>query len=57
MSESNQQREAVARLTTFCERLIQAGQLPAQLEAELRVHTNAACDAFNMVPVHEREPA
>lgn len=57
MPENNRQREAVARLTTFCERLIQARQLPGALEAELRLHTNAACAAFNMAPVHEREPA
>jgi hypothetical protein len=57
MSETTRQREAVARLTTFCERLIRDGKLPGAAEAELRLHTNAACAAFNMAPVYERETA
>lgn len=54
MVETTRQREAVARLTTFCERLIEAGKLPGALEAELRLHTNAACAAFDMPQVYER---
>lgn len=53
-AETNRQREAVARLTTFCECIISAGQLPGATECELRLHVNAACSAFNMAPVQDR---
>ncbi|WP_213287541.1 hypothetical protein [Bradyrhizobium sp. sGM-13] len=53
----NDRREAVARLTTACEDLILRGVLSAVDELRLRQHTNAACVAFNMAPVQERESA
>lgn len=55
--ETTRQREAVARLTTCCERIIQGAKLPGALEAELRLHTNAACSAFDMLPVYDRTTA
>jgi hypothetical protein len=54
MAETTQQREAVARLTTYCERLIAKGALSENQELALRQHVNNACTAFNMAPVQER---
>jgi hypothetical protein len=54
MSETTRQREAVARLTTFCEGMINGGKLPGATEAALRLHVNAACSAFGMAPVYDR---
>jgi hypothetical protein len=49
------QRETVARLTTYCERLIRSGTLPAQEELNLRTFVNLTCNAFDMAPVQEVE--
>lgn len=54
-NETNQQREAVARLASFCELLIVGGKLSGAQEWELRLYVNATCAAFNMVPVQERD--
>lgn len=56
MPETNRQREAVARLTTFCERIIQGGKLPGAQECELRLYVNQVCNAFDMATVQERAP-
>lgn len=48
-------REAVAKLCTYCERMIQRGQLPILDEMNLRNFVNEACAAFDMAPVYERE--
>lgn len=47
------QRETVARLTTYCERLIRSGELPAGKELELRTFVNLTCNAFDMAPVQD----
>lgn len=47
------QRETVARLTTYCERLIRSGKLPAQEELNLRTFVNLTCNAFDMAPVQD----
>lgn len=49
------QRETVARLTTYCERLIRSGQLQTQDELNLRTFVNLTCNAFDMAPVQETE--
>lgn len=54
--ETNPQREAVARLTTFCERLIHGGKLPGAQECELRLYVNQVCNAFDMATVQEKAP-
>lgn len=51
---STEQREAVARLTTYCERMISRGQLPALDETNLRVFVNKTCTAFGMALVQDR---
>ncbi len=48
-------REAVARLTTACESIIQRGLLDAEEELALRTFTNVVCNAFDMAPVQEAE--
>lgn len=48
------QRETVARLTTFCERLIRDDKLNEQDELALRTFVNLTCSAFDMAPVQER---
>lgn len=48
------QRETVARLTTYCERLIRSGKLPEQEELNLRTFVNLTCNAFDMAPVQEQ---
>jgi hypothetical protein len=48
------QREAVAKLATYCERMIQRGKLPLLDEMNLRTFVNEACTAFNMAPVQDR---
>jgi hypothetical protein len=45
------QREAVARLTTYCERMIRAGEVSPKHELHLRTLVNLACTAFDMAPV------
>lgn len=52
---SADQREAVARLTTYCERMIARGQLPTLDEMNLRVFVNNTCAAFGMALVQDRE--
>ena len=47
------QRETVARLTTFCERLIRDAKLNAQDELNLRTFVNLTCNAFDMAPVQD----
>lgn len=49
--ETNQQREAVARLTTYCEQMIARGKLPALDETNLRAFVNETCAAFEMEKV------
>lgn len=49
------QRETVARLTTYCERLIRSGALPPENELQLRTFVNLTCTAFDMAPVQEFE--
>lgn len=51
------QREAVARLTTACESIIQRGLLDTDEEFALRTYTNVVCNAFDMAPVQEAEQA
>lgn len=46
--------ESVARLVTYCERLVAAGVLPEAKELELRKYANEACVAFEMGTVAER---
>ena len=48
------QREAVARLTTYCERMIQRGKLPMLDEINLRTFVNEVCNAFDMALVQDR---
>lgn len=48
------QREAVARLTQHCEKLVASGWMPFEDELILRVLTNLACNAFDMATVAER---
>lgn len=47
------QRETVARLTTFCERLIRDAKLNPQDELNLRTFVNLTCNAFDMAPVQD----
>lgn len=47
------QREAVARLTTYCENLISRGRLPQLDELNLRTFVNETCTAFGMAPVRD----
>lgn len=49
----NHKRESVAKLTTYCERMIQRGQLPALDELNLRIFVDATCSAFEMAPVQD----
>lgn len=49
------QREAVARLVTQCERMIQRGGLPMNDEVVLRTLVNLACNAFDMAPIQDAE--
>ena len=51
----NQQREAVARLCTYCETIIWRGKLPMLDEMNLRIFVNEACSAFGMAPVYDRQ--
>lgn len=51
MPETSQQRTALARLTSYCERLIQSGKLAAITELNLRYFVNETCAAFDMAPV------
>jgi hypothetical protein len=48
------QRAAVARLTSYCERIIERGKLPALDEMNLRYFVNETCTAFDMAPVQDR---
>jgi hypothetical protein len=48
------QREAVARLTTLCEKIAASGVLPVDQELALRALTNIACTAFDMATVVDR---
>lgn len=50
------QREAVARLTTYCETLISRGVLSEDKEIYLRALVNTTCEAFDMATVAERAP-
>ena len=50
----NQQRAAVARLVTYCETMVQRGQLPTLDETNLRHFINEACTAFEMAPCQDR---
>lgn len=52
-AETNRQRTAVARLTTYCECLIQSDKLSALTELNLRRLVNEACSAFDMAPVRQ----
>lgn len=54
MQNPSAQREAVARLVTQCERMIQSGLLPERDELNLREYVNAACSEFEMAPVASR---
>lgn len=47
------QRTSVARLTSYCERLIQSGRLEAMTELNLRHFVNDTCAAFDMCPVQQ----
>ena len=47
------QRETVARLVTYCERMIRAGEVEPQHEFNLRTFVNLTCTAFDMAPVQE----
>lgn len=49
----NHKRESVAKLTTYCERMIQRGQLPALDEVNLRTFVDETCAAFDMAPVQD----
>lgn len=49
------QREAVANLTTYCERMIARGKLPMLDEVNLRSFVNEVCAAFDMAPVYDRQ--
>lgn len=51
---TSQQREAVARLVTYCDCLIQRGKLPSLDELNLRHFTNEVCAAFDMAPCEDR---
>lgn len=50
----SEQREAVARLTSYCERMIERGSLPALDELNLRNFVNQTCTAFGMALVRDR---
>jgi hypothetical protein len=50
----NQKREAVAKLCTYAEGIIQRGKLPELDETNLRFFVNEACSAFDMVPCQDR---
>lgn len=52
---TGRQREAVAKLTTYCEALIQRGKLPMLDEVNLRNFVNETCAAFDMAPIYERQ--
>lgn len=54
MNNPSFQREAVARLTTYCEKLAQSGSLSFDQELQLRALTNITCTAFDMATVVER---
>lgn len=53
MNNPHFQREAVARLTTFCERLISSGDLSPTNVINLRTFVNITCNAFDMAPVQD----
>lgn len=53
MNAQVHKRACVAHLTTYCEQIIQRGQLPAADELKIRELVNATCDAFEMVKVLE----
>lgn len=47
------QRETVAKLTSYCERMIMRGKLPELDELNLRVFVNLTCSAFDMAPLND----
>ena len=51
---ASDQRAAVARLTSYCEQMIERGKLPALDEMNLRYFVNETCTAFDMAPVRDR---
>lgn len=51
MTETINQRSAVANLTTYCEAVLSRDHLSPIDAVNLRYFVNEACSAFNMSPV------
>lgn len=54
MTPPSDQRLAVARLTTYCEKIAASGALSFEQELSLRALVNFTCNAFDMATVAER---